>query len=339
MTALHQYARLEASGLWRSHPQAQRREVIVGLREATIVLLDPKTEMPLAQWSLPAILRVAAVEGFVIFSPHEDQNETLELDDPAMIEALDKVRAVVDRRRKRPGRLRMGLSMAVSAALIAGLGIWTPMRFFDFAAQRLPEAARRDVAALALRDIAVIAGSPCTGVTGMAATSDLARRLSPQNPPKIQVLRSGLTAPHSLADGTVLLPFALIEAADGPDTVAGIVLAERLRAAQADPLEDALRYAGLIASIRLLSSGALPDTALAGYGLSLPKDSAAQNAPAPNSALLHAAFAQAVITSAPYAAFAQDESLTKMPDAAPQGSDPIVLDDAAFLGLKYICDS
>ncbi len=337
MTALHQYERLEATGLWRSHPQAQRREVIIGLREATIVLLDPKTELPLAQWSLPAILRVAHVEGFVIFSPHEDQTETLELNDLAMIEALDKVRAVVDRRRKRPGRLRLGFTAAATAGLVGALALWLPIQFFDFVAQRLPLAARQNVAALALRDIAIIAGSPCAGATGVAAASDLARRLAPDNPPKIQVLRQGLQATHSLADGTILLPFALIEAADGPDTLAGIVLAERLRMAQVDPLKRALRHAGLLAAIRLMSSGSLPQTALVGYGLSIAQES---DMPMPqNSAALHAALAQAVITSAPYAAYAADPILAQMPDAAPDGSLPIVLDDSAFLGLKYICDS
>jgi hypothetical protein len=64
MTALHQYSRLEAAGLWRSAPDAQRREVIVGLRDATIILIDPKTEGPLTQWSLPAIERIGGANGW-----------------------------------------------------------------------------------------------------------------------------------------------------------------------------------------------------------------------------------------------------------------------------------
>ena len=47
MTALKKYQRLEASGLWRERPGAQARDVIVGLREATLVLSDPRSEAPL----------------------------------------------------------------------------------------------------------------------------------------------------------------------------------------------------------------------------------------------------------------------------------------------------
>ncbi len=334
MTALHQYSRLEAAGLWRSAPDAQRREVIVGLRDATIVLLDPKTEGPLTQWSLPAIVRVGAVEGFVVYGAHEDGEETLELDDPVMIAALDKVRAALDRRRKRPGRLRMALGAAAAGALLGGIAIWLPLGLYDFAANRLPDAARRDIAAAAMADIATISGSPCAGAMGAAAAGDLARRVLPQTRPAIAILREGLATPASLPDGTILLPFAQVERADGPDVLAGLVLAQSLVAAMDDPLIAALRYAGLFATMRLMSRGALPDDALQGYGLSL----ARATPPLPDTASLHAGFAALGISSAPYAAFAADAALAQMPDPAPQGSAPPVLEDAAFLALQYVCD-
>jgi hypothetical protein len=334
MTALHQYSRLEAAGLWRSAPEAPRREVIVGLRDATIVLIDPKTEGPLAQWSLPAIVRVGAFEGFVIYGAHEDGEETLELDDPVMIAALDKVRTALDRRRKRPGRLRTALGAAAAAGLLAGIAIWLPLGMYDFTASRLPDAARRDIAVQAMADIATISGSPCAGAMGAAAAGDLARRTLPETRPAIAILREGLTAPASLPDGTILLPFAQVERAEGPDVLAGMVLAQSLVAKTDDPLVAALRYAGLLATMRLLSNGALPDGALTGYGLKL----AQTNFSAPDSAGLQAAFASAGISSAPYAAFAADAALASLPDPAPQGSTPPVLEDAAFLALQYMCD-
>ncbi len=342
MTALHQYSRLEAPGLWRRDPSAQRREVIVGLRKATIVLLDPKSEMPLAQWSLPAIQRLGTFEGFVTYATHEDADETLEIDDVDMIAALDRVRGALDRRRKRPGRLRSVLMVSVISALIGAGAIWVPLGIYGFTARRLPDAARREIAASAMRDIATISGSPCSGTSGVAAAADLARRVAlGADPtaignalPTIGVVREGLTAPATLPDGTILLPYSLVEAVDGPDTLAGIVLVQRLRANQADPLLPALRHAGIMASFRLLSSGALPEGALQGYGLAM-----AESTPAAlETALLHGAFVTAQITSQPYAAYAGDTELAALPDAAPQGSTPIVLDDAAFLGLQYMCD-
>lgn len=338
MTALHQYSRLEASGLWRSAPDAQRREVVVGLRDATIVLLDPKTERPLTQWSLPAIVRIGDVDGFVIFGAHADGEETLELDDPVMIAALDKVRVALERRRKRPGRLRSALGAALAVAVLGGIAIWLPLGLFDFTASRLPDAARRDIAAQAMADIATISGTPCGGTMGIAAARDLARRVLPNAPPAVAIMRDGLTSPAALPDGTILLPFVWVERAEGPDVLAGMVLAQSMNATANDPTYDplvaALRYAGLAATIRLLSSGALPDGALGGYGLHLV---GAERA-APDTAVLHAAFASAGITTAPYAAFAANAALAALPDPAPQGSNPPVLEDAAFLALQYMCD-
>lgn len=343
MTALHQYSRLEAAGLWRSAQGAQRREVIVGLRKATLVLLDPKSEIPLAQWSLPAIVRLSSENGAVIFASHEDGDETLEIDDAVMIAALDKVRDALDRRRKKPGRLRLVFSATGLALAVGMAGIWVPLRLYDFTALRLPDAVRRDIAAMAMRDIASISGSPCAGTMGVAAAADLVRRITPPTAldaagnarPVIAVLREGITAPASLPDGTVLLPFSLVERADGPDSLAGVVLAARLQAAQTDPLIAALRHAGIFATFRLLSTGALPQNALQGYGLAL-----ASASPAPmDAAALHAAFSALQITAAPYANFVANPDLAALPETAPKGSDPIVLDDAAFLGLQYICDS
>lgn len=342
MTALHQYSRLEAAGLWRSAPSAQKREVIVGLRKATIVLLDPKSEMPLTQWSLPAIVRIGAQDDLVIFASHEDGNETLELDDPAMIAALDKVRSALDRRRKKPGRLRSVLLTAGVVASLAAAALWVPLGLYDFTAQRVPDAVRRDIAAAAMRDIATISGSPCAGVAGLTAAADLARRVSmvegamPDTGtwPHITVLREGLTAPAALPDGTILLPYSLIEQVDGPDSLAGIVLAQRLAVQANDPLLPALRHAGIRAAFHLLSRGSLPSGALQGYGLAL----AAMEAPQIDPAALHGAFARAQIASQPYAEYSGNTQLAGLPEAAPNGSNPQVLDDAAFLGLQYMCD-
>lgn len=335
MTALHQYSRLEAAGLWRSGPQAQRREVIVGLREATIVLLDPKSDTPLAQWSLPAIVRAGGFEAFVIYASHDDLNETLEIDDPAMIAALDKVRGALDRRRNRPRRLRMALLAGVSTALLAAVVGWMPVQLYAFVAHRLPEAARSDIAAMALADIITISGSPCLGRAGVQAANDLARRLLPSGGATIAVLPEGLTQPTTLPDGMILLPYSLVERLDGPDSLAGVVLAQRALTAQSDPLLAALRHAGLLATLRLMSSGTLPAGALGGYGLKLAGAQAAQ----PDAGALYSAFAQLRINSAPYAAVANLADFATLPNPAPNGSTPPVLDDAAFLAMQYMCDT
>ena len=40
MTALKQYQRIEATGLWRPSPDVQRREVVVSIGEATLTISD-----------------------------------------------------------------------------------------------------------------------------------------------------------------------------------------------------------------------------------------------------------------------------------------------------------
>jgi hypothetical protein len=130
------------------------------------------------------------------------------------------------------------------------------------------------------------------------------------------------------------LPYALVEKLEDPDTLAGLVLAARQQATAADPTLRALRYAGIMATFRLLSSGALPENALQGYGLQL----AQTKAPPIDTQALAAYFGQLQITSRPYANFLHDQTFASLPDSAPQGSTPIVLDDAAFLALQYICE-
>lgn len=53
MTALEQYQRLEAAGTWRETRKAGLRDVIVSFGDATLILSDPRSETPLAHWSLP----------------------------------------------------------------------------------------------------------------------------------------------------------------------------------------------------------------------------------------------------------------------------------------------
>jgi len=86
-TVLEQYQRLEAEGVWRPDPEAQRRDVIVSIGEATLTLSDAG-ERVLTHWSLPALSRVNPGVRPAIYSPGADAPDTLEISDGNMIEAL-----------------------------------------------------------------------------------------------------------------------------------------------------------------------------------------------------------------------------------------------------------
>lgn len=337
MTALKKYQRLESSGLWRDQPDAQLREVVVGLREATVILSDPKTEMALAQWSLPALIRLNPGGFPALFGPGDDGIETVEIDDPEMIAALETVRSALERRRPRKGRLRGGI---IGGSLLAGVALavfWLPGKLVDYTAAMLPQATRAALGAMALTDLTKLTGSPCASKPGLVAAQALAQRLGAGVPLQVVILREGLAQPVALPGTIVALPAALLEQADGPDSIAGYVLAERQRALTTDPTRALLEKAGLLATVRLLASGSLSPDAIAGIGQTL----LTQPAAALSDDVTLAAFKTAGVSASPYA-YALDKSGESTlglieADPYPAGSIPPVLNDSDWLELQAIC--
>lgn len=273
MTALTKYQRLECSGLWRLSAEAQLREVVVGLRDATLVLADPRTEMALSHWSLPSIERVNPGEMPALFTPGRiddgTPSETVELDDPDMIAALETVRSTLIRRRPRPGRVR-GVTLVLGATLAVLFALfWLPEAMIRHTASVLPTATRVQIGKMALADAARLTGSACLAPLGRQGSVALAQRLSGQGVGEIVVVRDGVKGAVALPGGIVLLSKALVESATDPEPVAGYILAAMLRAEMTDPVIPILRHAGLAATVRLLTTGHLPDAALEGYAESL----------------------------------------------------------------------
>ncbi|MES2432514.1 MAG: hypothetical protein V4586_01640 [Pseudomonadota bacterium] len=336
MTALRKYLRLESPGLWRETPSAQLREVVVGLREATIVLSDPKTEMALAQWSLPALTRLNPGKTPALYSPGEDDPETLEVDDRDMMAALDTVRSALERRRPKPGRLR-GVLLAGFGAVIGSLAVfWLPGKLIDYTAAMLPATTRSDLGKLALQDLTKLTGSPCTSKAGTTASVALGLRINPTHPPHVLVVRDALQAPLALPGDLLILPEKLLQSST-PDAIAGYILATSGQAALQDPMQPLLEKAGLLATIRLLASGAIAADALTGYGQSLLTPPAITLA----DETLLAAFTAAKITAQPYAYALDKSGETTLPlieaDPFPNGSEPEVLSAAHWQDLQAIC--
>lgn len=337
MTALRKYLRLESPGLWRENTDAQLREVIVGLREATLVLSDPKTEMALTQWSLPALARLNGNKTPGLYGPGGDDGETLEIDDADMLAALETVRAALERRRPKRGRLRGALIGGFGAVLGALVVFWLPGKLIDYTASMLPAATRADLGKLAMQDLTKLTGSPCSTPQGTDASVALGLRIDKTHPPHVLVVRDALTAPLVLPGDLVVLPAKLLEASDGPEAIAGYIIAASQNARQADPTQPLLEHAGLIATLRLLASGAISTDALDGYGESL----LASTPPTQPADALLAVFKATQISTTPYAYAIDKSGETTLPlieaDPFPKGSNPPVLDDAMWLNLQSIC--
>lgn len=340
MTALTRYQRLEASGLWRASPQAQRREVIVSVGDATLVISD-RQERALTHWSLAAIARGAATEGGgAVYHPDGDPGETLELDagETAMIAAIETLRAAVARRRPHPGRLRLAVGLAVFAALALGAALWLPRALRGHAVSVVPQVGRAEIGAALFRRIQRVTGPPCDTPEGRAALDRLARRIpAPGGPGHLAVMADGVRGTVSLPGGTILIAKALVEDYDTPEVVAGYLVAERLRAGSQDPLAVLLRQSPVWASIRLLTTGEIDDATLSAYAetmLTRPPP------PLADEALLRG-FADASVRAMPYA-YALDitgESTLGLIEADPlAGRDAIpVLSDSDWLRLQAIC--
>lgn len=337
-TALRKYQRLECRGLWRDAPAGQRREVVVNLGEASVVLSDPMSGTALSHWSLPAVARMNPGHLPALYHPADDAPDTLELDDPDMIAALETVADAVERARPHPGRLRQGGVLVAVAAILALAVFWLPGAAVRHTAAVLPPATRADIGQLAMDDLARLTGAPCSAPAGQAALDRLALRLfGPDNTPRLSVVREGLTGALHLPGNRIVLSEALVAGPVGPDVAAGHALAEAARAAAADPVRAVLYHAGLWATLRLLTTGVLAPDAVAGWAETLLTAPPA----AVDEASLLAGFAAAEVPSGPYA-YALDpsgESVLGLIEADPWPAGPPrpVLSDDDWVRLQGIC--
>jgi hypothetical protein len=303
MTALKQYERLECPGLWRPAPEAQRRDVILSFGEASLVISDSRSEVALSHWSLPAVERLNPGETPAIYAPGPDAAETLEIDDRLMIDALERVRDAVERRRQRPGRLRLALVGSTLVAILA-LGIfWLPAALTEHTASVVPLTKRIEIGRMVLADLSSVTGAPCRDPLAERAAQRLRDRLLGAEGGEILVIPRGLETTAHLPGRIVLVGRDILEAHDRPEVLAGYILAERLRADAHDPLIDVLHFAGLPATFSLLTTGDLPASSVADYGARLLKTAPA-GVSHPD---LLARMASVGVPAAPYA-FALDAS-------------------------------
>jgi hypothetical protein len=207
MTALKKYQRLECSGLWRETPLDQRREVLVRFGEATLILSDPRSGEAMSHWSLPAVERINRGEDPPVFAPGRESTESLELDDPDMIAALEAVHAAVKAAVARPGRLRGLILAGTTLALVAGGAFWLPGALVAHTASVLPLAQRADLGQRALDDLSRLTGAPCDNQLGLQALATLSERVfGPVDTPILYVLPEGVDRPLHLPGDVIILP-------------------------------------------------------------------------------------------------------------------------------------
>ena len=339
MTALKEYQRLEAAGVWRATPADQRKDVIVSLGDATVTILDMR-ENVLAHWSIAAVVRANQGQRPAIYHPDGDPSETLELDENSdqMIAAMEQLRAAIERSRAKPGKLRLWITGFVALCVLGGIVFWLPDALLRHTVQVVPAVKRIEIGDALLSQITRISGQACMTPEAREPLRRLASRvLGPGQRGALVVLPGGVATTAHLPGGRILLNRALVEDPEEPDVTAGYILTERLRALTQDPLEEMLIQTGLWSSLRLLTTGELTPSDLERYGEYL----LARQPDRLTNDIVIAGFKTAEIRSTPYAYAVDITGETTLPliEADPmigQDARP-VLSDADWLRLQGIC--
>jgi hypothetical protein len=336
MTVLEQYRRLESLGLWREGADTQRREVVVSLGDATLVVSTP-SESALSHWSLPAVERLNPGRTPALYAPGADADERLEIDDADMIEAIETVRAAIDRARPHPGRLRWYLGAGAALAVLAAAAIWLPGALTRQTVSLLPEAKRVEIGYALLDEIGRLAGRPCDTPRARIALARLSTRTFGPPAPRILLVPSAVPDTLSLPGGLIVASAALAEDHETPEVLAGYLLAEDVRRDTTDPMLTFLHDAGLFVTFRLLTTGEVPQDALRDHAIAL---MARPSPPVPDADLI-ARFAEAGISSQPYA-YARDvtgERVLPLIEADPTrgAARQPLLSDEGWLSLQNVC--
>lgn len=271
MTALNEFERLEATGLWRASAEDQRREVIVSLGDATLIFKDT-SDRALTHWSLAAVERMNPGKMPAIFHPDGDPDELLELgiDSQDMVDAIEKLRRAVLRSRPKHGRLRWLLTTGILAGAGALAVFWLPDALRDHTLRVVPEVKRDAIGLAILDELTALSGPPCRASTSAPALRMMSRRvLGDARAGDLIVLRGGPLKAAHLPGGLVLLSRNVIEDSQDPEIAAGFALAEEIRAQHADPLGELLNHVGFWPTARLLTTGQMNPEALESYAAHL----------------------------------------------------------------------
>lgn len=300
--------------------------------KATLIIATP-AEVVRTHWSLPAIVRLNPGKRPAVYAPGAQAEERLEIDDTTMVEAIEKLRVSIERRRPHPGRLRLWITVSMAALMLTLAVFWLPGALIRQTVSLLPAASREAIGSQLLQEIGRLSGPICTSPRGSAALTRLARRTLGETAPRVAILPSAIADTLSLPGGIIVADASLVEDHDTPEVLAGFLLAEATRRAETDPMLRLLSEAGLGVTLRLLTTGQIDSAPLETHALTL---LSAETAPAPETAVI-ARFAVAGISTDPYArASGTSLALAAGPAQSDQGSTPLI-SDADWISLQDIC--
>ena len=338
MTALTEFRRLEAQGSWKEFPTSEPREVVVSIGEATLTLMDPRTDRPLSHWSLPAVVRLNPGQMPARYTPTSDTpDETVEIDDQLMVDGIERVQTAIARHRVKPGRLRGVVTGLVALGLVGALVMWLPDALVRHAARIAPPAQLRTIGKAVLADLEQGTGPICHRNSGQQVLDWMTPRVLDRQA-LVQVVPGPLNGALRLPGDMYLLGNDLLVSTSGPEAAAGHLIAAEIAQDERQVTLQALEYAGALASVRLMTLGTLPRNALVGYGEKLLDQPLVR----PDVSALPAAFGDHNLSTEPYARSIDPTGASVLPliDNDPMRDRTDVrplLTDEQWLALQQIC--
>lgn len=276
MTALAQYARLEAPGRYFDGCSAQPVPVVVSFGERSLVILTYEGEA-IAHWPLATLRAISARrEAVAQFAPAPDSEERLMLEDREMVAAIEAVCPRLYRRetdRRGGGRAVFWAFGAVGA--VVGLVLWIlPALATQLAPLIPPEREQRigDAVVSQIQSVLNAAGDTvpgfCRAPEGVAALDRMTERLEAEvdlpYPLRVSVLDHGMVNAFAAPGGRVVLFRGLIDRAESPEEVAGVLAHEIGHVVTRDPTVGVLRTAGTAGILGLMVGDVLGAGVLVG---------------------------------------------------------------------------
>lgn len=336
MTALGEFERLESLGLWRETRSLQKKEVVVSFGKSSLVLSDTN-DVPLAHWSLSAIEKISRIDETAVYSPDKNGEETLEINDTVMVEAIEKIRKSIRRPKKSSGRLRILSAALVGFCAVLLAVFWLPNALSIYATGAINKVKAREIGAKMMPYVNQYAGRPCQSNDANHVLRKLEDRLLDSTHNALFITDLGASFSTHLPGGIILVNRKLVENYSDADALSGFVLLEKLSETENPALKNLFLDAGALTTLSFLVTGNLKDSVFENFV----KSHLLQKTKRPSDYELLKLFKEARVSSTAFAKVMDGTLVTTqtlIDDDPYKRAAAQVLSDGEWLTLQSICD-